>query len=255
VSRNALRLGGWCHLPDPHVVECVAKSGVDFVGIDLQHGMIDFGDAARALQVLNLVGVPGLVRLGHGRLDQIPRVLDMGAAGVVIPMVEDARTVQAAVAACRLPPEGSRSYAPPRLGLLGRRELDRAEVHIMVETREVMAQLDEILAVPGLTGTFIGYEDLALGLGFWEDARRDELLREAAGKVVAACAQATVSAGIFAQDGAVAARWAALGFSTVVVSSDIGLLSSSAKREVAVARGTLPADMTSIGKPDAAYQA
>lgn len=254
MSQEALRVGGWCHLADPHVVECVAKAGVDFVGIDLQHGMIDFGDAAQALQVLNLIGMPGLVRLGHGRLDEIPRVLDMGAAGVVIPMVEDVDTVRAAVAACKLPPHGSRSYAPPRLGLQGRRELGRAEVHIMVETGNVMAHLDEILAVPGLTGTFIGYEDLALGLGFWKDARRDELLHEAATTVVAACARAGVSAGIFAQDGTVAATWAALGFSTVIVSSDIGLLTAGAKREFAIARGTRT-DVASIGKQDAAYQA
>jgi 4-hydroxy-2-oxoheptanedioate aldolase len=237
------------------VVECVARAGVDFVGIDLQHGMIDYGDAARALQVLNLLGIPGLVRLGDGRLDQIPRVLDVGAAGVVIPMVEDVGSVRDAVRACQLPPRGSRSYAPPRLGVDGRSEVGPAEVHIMVETRDVMARLDEILAVSGLTGVFIGYNDLALGLGFREDPRGDELLREAAKTVVAACAKAGVSAGIFAQNGAVAATWAAFGFSTVIVSSDIGLLSATVKREVAIARGKQPADMTSNEKLDAPAQA
>jgi 4-hydroxy-2-oxoheptanedioate aldolase len=92
-----VRLGGWLAMPEPLVVEAAAKSGYDWIGLDLQHGAWDLGAAFRATQLLDALSKPVTVRSHEEGLPLIPRVLDHGASGIVLAMVSSPETVAAAL--------------------------------------------------------------------------------------------------------------------------------------------------------------
>lgn len=101
---------------------------------------------------------------------EIMWVLDAGASGVIVPMVNDAESTRAAVGACRFAPVGFRSWGPTRAALhTGSRspeQMDRDVLCIvMVETVEAVDRLEDILAVPGIDGVFVGPSDLSITLG------------------------------------------------------------------------------------------
>ena len=253
------RFGAWSTLPSSLAVESLGRSGADFVGLDAQHGAHDFHDLVRAIQVLDLLGVESLVRLSELDLALIPRVLDFGASGVIVAMVERPETARLAVDFARYQPEGTRSYGGRRYGLSPEPDdLRRVQpaVWTMVETREALERLDEIAAVPGITGLFLGPVDLALALGVTgPESRRlsAELVvqpdpehpqaaemrawLEACARVVQVAHEHGREATTFAVGGADARHWAAAGFDRVVVSSDIALLRGALARELGAAAG------------------
>ena len=257
------RFGAWSMLPSSEAIEALARSGADFVGIDAQHGAHGFRDVVDAIQLLDVLGVEGLVRISNLELELIPRFLDFGAAGVIVAMIENAETTRQAVALSRYQPEGARSYGGRRHGLSPEPDVlsaVRPAVHVMVETTAALDRLEEIAALPGLTGVFVGPVDLALALG--GDGLHVRRLSEAiagvgeavplaAAEVVdglsAALARvvdvthaAGIEAGTFAIAGRDAAHWASAGFDRVVVGSDIALLRSVLKQELRFARAAEP---------------
>jgi 4-hydroxy-2-oxoheptanedioate aldolase len=257
------RFGAWSQLPNAEAVEALARSGADFVGIDAQHGAHGFRDVVNAIRLLDVLSVEALVRVSDLELELISRFLDFGAAGVIVAMVDDAETARRAVALARYQPEGVRSYGGRRFGLSP--EPDelrnvRPAVYVMVETAAALANLEEIAAVPGLSGFFVGPVDLALALGGdGLHVRRlsealagvgEELpataaeLADAVGaafaRVVEVAHAAGIEAGTFAIGGRDAAHWAVAGFNRVVVGSDIALLRSALEFEFRAARASEP---------------
>ena len=251
------RFGAWSTLPSSLAVEALGRSGADFVGLDAQHGAHDFGDLARAIQVLDLLGVESLVRLSELDLALIPRVLDFGASGVIVAMVERPETARLAVDFARYQPGGTRSYGGRRYGLSPEpddlREVQPA-VWTMVETAEALEHLDELAAVPGLAGFFVGPVDLALALGVTGTVARRlsaELASaatpartepagawlEAYARVVRVAHKHGLEAATFSIGGADARHWSAAGFDRVVVASDIALLRGALERELRTAAG------------------
>src|SRR5688572_22803850 len=103
-ARPPIRVGLWAAMPEPLVLEAAAKAGPDWVGLDLQHGAWDLGSAFRAIQLLDALGVPVLVRVAEVDLPLIPRVLDHGASGVVIAMASSVALVESAIALARYQP-------------------------------------------------------------------------------------------------------------------------------------------------------
>jgi 4-hydroxy-2-oxoheptanedioate aldolase len=238
------RLGGWAILSSPVTVESLGRAGFDFVGLDVQHGTFDFESAARAVQLLDVMGVATYFRLSEGDLALAPRLLDYGATGVIAATVGNVDTARRAVALARYQPEGVRSYGSQRFGL--RREplspMDvRPEVWVMIETVSGAANVAAIARTPGLSGLYIGPADLALAYGVkpgtgptsggWRQAIEDTV-REAHA--------AGVEAGTFARDGAAARALADEGFDRIVISSDIAILRVALARELAAGRGLDP---------------
>jgi 4-hydroxy-2-oxoheptanedioate aldolase len=260
------RLGAWAALPNSMAVEALAHGGADFVGLDAQHGAHDFRDLVQAIQLLDLLGVESLVRICELELELIPRVLDFGASGVIVSMVEEPETARRAVALTRYQPDGIRSYGGRRYGLSPEpdelRDV-RPAVHVMIETRQALDRLEEIAAVPGLTGLFFGPVDLALALGLTgplarrlseefagespldapaapgtDEGKAARAWREACLRVVLVAHEHNLEAGTFARGGADARYWTTAGFDRVVVASDIALLRAALEREFRVAAGT-----------------
>lgn len=254
--------GGWTMLGVGESVEALAKAPVDFVGVDLQHGAFGFRETVQAIQLLDALGMPAYVRLSRLDLPIIPRVLDFGATGVIVAMIETVDQAAEAVAAARYPAEGTRSYGGQRYGLRPEPDdvrLVRPEVHAMVETRGAVASLDEIASIHGLAGLFVGPVDLRLALGEQasmltgtcvRNADRPDCSgraaqpaagpwREAVERTVEAARQRGIDAGTFATDGKDAHFWRALGYHRIVISSDIALLRAAIEREVSAARSAL----------------
>lgn len=239
-QKESPKLGGWLMLSDPVVVETVAAAGFDFVGIDLQHGMHTAESAVHALQVLNSAGVLTYVRAAADQFDELTRMLDFGAAGLILAMVDTAEEVVQSLARTRYQPLGKRSYAGQRYGLRPEppdpRDLE-PEVHVMIETRAALSAIEEIAAVPGLSGMFAGPVDLGLALNLPFPARRDDSgYREALASITSAAAHHGLVAGSFATNGGDVAYWLQLGFNTVVVASDVSILRQGLARNLTEAR-------------------
>lgn len=235
-------VGGWCHVDSTYAVEIMGRAGFDWCCLDTQHGLHAVTDLVGPLQALSAAGCPGYVRVGADRHEDIARALDAGARGVIVPQVSSAAQARSAVASCRYPPAGSRSWGPVRAKLGPHRpepgELDRAaECFVMIEDRAGLDALDAIAAVPGLTGIFVGPADLALSLdGDPYRANADSTLA-VAGRIAAACARAGIVAAAFA--GGQVERWRRAGFTMLAVDSDSTLLHAAAKAAAAGARNAL----------------
>jgi 4-hydroxy-2-oxoheptanedioate aldolase len=234
--------GAICSVPDSFSAEVLGRAGFDWVCVDLQHGMIDQADLLGILQGLAVGGTPALVRVPWNEPASIMRALDTGAAGVVIPMVSSARDAAAAVAACRYPPAGIRSWGPTRAALgrgdYGVETADREVLcAVMIETREAMDALDEILAVPGVDVAFIGPSDLAIAHGSAPSLQADDPdIGRRILQVREACARHDVIPAIFTSGPEAASRWERAGFRLLTVGSDRLLMLEAARRLMASIR-------------------
>ena len=195
--RERLEAGGpaiglWASIPSPLTAEAAALAGADYVVADQQHGALDPATLMAMLQAIAGAGSTGLVRVAANDPFAIGQALDLGAAGVIVPMVSSREEAARAVAACRYQPEGIRSFGALRAGA-GERPL----CLVMIETREGLEQAREIAGTPGLDGIYVGPSDLALSLGLQPTIRIEHAaVLEALAVVHAACADAGVVAGV-----------------------------------------------------------
>ena len=235
--------GLWMTVPGSIGAEILARTGVDYVCVDQQHGVIDYDSMVPMLQAIRAEGTAPITRVLSNDPFLIMKALDAGAWGVIVPLVNNAEDAARAVAACRYPPRGMRSYGPVRAaGVIGSRDPEQlgGEVLciVMVETREGLERVEEIAATPGLDGIYIGPSDLALSLGLPPtlDIQEDHHA-EAIRSIRETCQEHGITAGIHSASGEWARKHAEAGFDMVTVAADATLLSSAARLEVSVARG------------------
>jgi 4-hydroxy-2-oxoheptanedioate aldolase len=164
----------------------------------------------------------------------IMKTLDAGAYGVIIPMVNTRAQAEAAVAACRYAPQGVRSYGPARATLYaGRDYFPNANETVlcicMIETREAIANLDDILGVSGIDAVYVGPSDLSVSLGLppGYDNPAPEF-RQAIDKLLAACERHGVVPGVHAGLPEVAQKRIEQGFRFVEMCDDAGSLARGA---------------------------
>ncbi|GEL94656.1 HpcH/HpaI aldolase family protein [Cellulomonas composti] len=237
-------LGIWSSLPDLSVAELLAGLPYDYVCVDLQHGVATFSELPGMTQAMRAAGGAPVVRVPWNEQAGIWRALDSGAAGVLVPMVNDGAEAAAAVAACRFPPAGNRSWGPmwgyvrPD-GALPPAEQDASAIClVMIETAAGVDALDEIVRTPGLDGVYVGPNDLALACGYGRRTYRDDAGLEALiQRVVDACRGAGIAAGLHCSDPQMAREWAARGATMLTIAQDTGLLADGARQALAVARG------------------
>lgn len=219
-------LGAWLAMPSTVSAELMARLGFDWLTIDLQHGLIDFQRMLEMLQAITTVpATTPIVRVPVADASWIGRVLDAGAAGVIVPLVDTAAEARAAVAACRYPPRGRRSYGPFRAAVLAAGAYTPAADQdvlclVMIETRSGLDNLEAILDVEGIDGVFVGPNDLSLALGL-PPAGDHEAPEFAAAleRIVAGCRARGLVAGC-AGTAAIAPKRLAQGFRFVEVSRD-----------------------------------
>lgn len=168
-------IGWWLELQSPIAAEVMAGSGYDCVLIDLEHGPGGVLDAVQLMQAMAATPIAPLIRVTSNDAAEIKRALDAGVHGVMIPAVNSRSEAEAAVAACRYPPDGIRGMAAPivRASGYGRRWQDYVRevneqllVMCQIESRAGVEAVAEIAAVPGVDMVFIGPFDLSANMGF-----------------------------------------------------------------------------------------
>jgi 4-hydroxy-2-oxoheptanedioate aldolase len=234
--------GLWSVMPGTIGAEILAKAGADYVCVDQQHGVIDYGSIAPMFQVIRAGGAAPITRVLSNDPFLIMKALDAGSWGVIVPLVNSAEDAARAVSACRYPPQGIRSFGPVLAAdVIGSRDPEAlgGEVLclVMVETREALERVGEIAATPGLDGVYIGPSDLALSLGLPPTLEIMEGEHEAAvQRIREACHEHGIAAGIHAPSGEWARRHAEAGFDLITVATDAPLLRGAALREMTAAR-------------------
>jgi 4-hydroxy-2-oxoheptanedioate aldolase len=258
LSAGEAAFGGWCAIPDSFSAEVVAASGCDYVTVDMQHGLAAFSDLVAMLQAIALHGPTSLVRIPAGDLATAQRALDAGAEGIIVPYVGSYEEARAAVAACRYPPLGHRSYGPVRsrlyLGPDSKHANEEVLCLVMIETKEGLDNLAEILDAPGVDGIYVGPADLALSIGGSradgihplpagpEQGREDTMANSstsvdtAIAQILGACVAKGKPVGIHTRSGIDASAAVRRGFSFATVSTDAVLLAGVYAAELEAAR-------------------
>jgi 4-hydroxy-2-oxoheptanedioate aldolase len=206
----------------PAIAELLSHAGFDFVLVDLQHGAWTDETASHAFRAISLGGATPMARVAANDYGAIGRLLDRGALGIVVPMVNSAAEAQAAAHAMRYPPHGGRSSggAPPRFGAhYDAWANDEVFLAVQIETVQAVEQAEAILAVDGVDGCWIGPTDLARSMGVERGtpAHREMILR-----TVAACQKTGKIAGISGDLDI--SPWLEHGLRFVTTSYDGGLL-------------------------------
>lgn len=176
-------IGLWLTLADPYCAEICAGAGFDWLLIDGEHAPNDLRSVLAQLQAISPYGVEPVVRPLVGETARIKQLLDIGVRTLLVPMIETAEQAAQMVRAVRYPPLGVRGVGSPiaRVSRWGRvpdymqKADDSICLLLQVESAEALANLDEILAVPGIDGIFIGAVDLSASLGYMGDTSPPEV--------------------------------------------------------------------------------
>ena len=229
---------GWLSLSHGLSAEIMARQGFDALCVDLQHGTTELKDVLPMLQAVSQTDTVPVVRVAWNDPATIMKALDLGAYGIIVPLVNTAAEAAQAVAACRYSPVGMRSVGPVRALHYGGSDYiahanDEIVVMAMIETKEGLANLDAICATPGLDAVYIGPADLSLALDM--DPRPDnpdpihlatcDKIRDTAHKhsikAVMHCAGAEFAAGAVKR-----------GFDMVMLTSDLACMVAGVRRQL-----------------------
>jgi len=218
----------------PMIAEIIGTAGFDFIYFDLEHTPADAMAIYMQLQALAATPAQAVMKLPIKDSILVQRLVDMGAANYVAPMVQNAGDARTAVRLCKFPPAGVRGAAGPvRANRFGDYEdyFERANDEIcmimQIETREALANIPEILQVDGVDAILFGPADLAADFGHLGNSRHQEV-REAIRAAIHTIRQAGKVVGMSAGE-ADAAHWFSLGCAFVTVGNDIAILSQSVR--------------------------
>ncbi|WBU57363.1 HpcH/HpaI aldolase family protein [Paracoccus sediminicola] len=229
-------IGLWLALGDASAAELASRIGFDWLVIDGEHGPNELRDVLAQLRAVGANSQP-VVRLRDDDRARIKQVLDLGAQTLLIPMIETADQAREAVRSVLYPPQGVRGIGATLARASGHGAFadylttanDQICLLLQVESRAGLDALDDILAVEGVDGVFIGPSDLAADMGHLGQpgaAPVQEAIRAAIPRI----REAGKAAGILTTDLALARDYAAMGVAFLAVGSDVGVLSAGLRR-------------------------
>lgn len=186
-------IGTWCILPSPAVVNVLAKAGLDFIIVDLEHGPIDPNTAAQMVMTAEAEGCDAIIRVSSNNESHILSALDTGACGVIVPHIETTEDRKQAISNIKYPPVGKRGFSPyTRAGGytfkqgFTKLENDRILSGIIIESAESVKNIDEIIDDTELDLVYIGAYDISVSLGIpgqVQDPRITSILADLAKKI------------------------------------------------------------------------
>ena len=233
MAAGELQIGLWCSLCSNIAAELVSYSGFDWLLLDTEHSPNEVPDILSQLQASARGTAHAIVRPAWNDPVLIKRYLDIGAQTLLLPYVQNANEAKRAVEATRYPPHGIRGVTGSgRAAKFGRvtdylkKANDEVCVLVQVETREALAQIDEIAKVPGVDGVFIGPSDLSASFGHIGNPAHAEVQAaiENAGKRIRAAGK---GAGILTGNEDEARRYIGWGYNFVAVGTDLVLLAKA----------------------------
>lgn len=240
-SLDRTAFGTWIKLPTVESIELVALAGFDFVVLDMEHAPLDIGIVHQLIGAANGCRVPALVRVPDRGPTAIARVLDSGAAGVLVPHVDTVAQVRAVIAASRFPPEGTRGFGPTvRAGSWGAattkygKSGEQVVVIPQLESRQAVDAVHELGAVDGIGALFVGPADLAVATGLSSDSAEFGALLD---RVESTSKELGVPIGTATGADSIIARDLAQRYDFVMLSNDAAMLGQTAADLLAAARG------------------
>ena len=241
-------VNGWLAIPTAFSAETMAHQGWDSLTIDLQHGVVDYQAAVNMLTAISTTNTVPVVRVPWLEPGILMKILDAGAYAVICPMVNTREDAEKLVAATHYQPRGTRSFGPVRALLYGGQDYpklanDTIVVFAMIETKQALDNLDDVLSVKGLDAVYIGPSDLSLALGctpVFDDV--DPPVVEAIDHILARAKHHGLVAGIHNGTPEAALKRIEKGFQFVTISSDARLMAAGAQQVIAkmAERGVKP---------------
>lgn len=236
------QIGLWITLCSNMVAEVTASAGYDWVLVDMEHSPNDYQNVLSQLQVYAASDTTALVRVEWNDAVAVKRILDIGAPGVLFPMIQNVEEAKSAVAATRYPPNGIRGFAgSSRATKFGRitdyvsQVENETTVLLQIETREALENAEEIAAVEGVHGIFFGPGDIAADIGKVgkpNDPEVWQLIKPVAQKLIAM----GMPVGTLVLDAAFASELFNEGFSFVACGTDSSLLANASDRLLAAVK-------------------
>ncbi|MGH6664271.1 MAG: HpcH/HpaI aldolase family protein [Pseudolabrys sp.] len=238
---------GWCALPAPILPEVMAREGFAAVAIDMQHGLWDFAACVTAIGAVHGVGAAPIVRVSYNDFALVSRALDMGAEGIIAPMINTVDDAKKFVAVAKFPAVGERSWGPNRAMMVGgfadqkaylRDANDMTVTIAMIETRTALANVEAIAATRGIDVLFVGPSDLSITMS--GGAVLDPVSKEveaALDQIVAAAKKAGKVAGLYCANAERAVKMAKRGFGYLAVGSDLGFFRDGIGAQMKVLKG------------------
>jgi 4-hydroxy-2-oxoheptanedioate aldolase len=245
VRGGAATLGTFVGMASAVTAEVCAASGFDWLLLDLEHGAGGEEQVRDVVPSAGSYGVPTVVRVETDTRIRMGRVLDNGAAGIMLPRIDSAAQLSEAIGHLRFPPRGDRGVATYnracRFGL-DPAALDRADddtlVIAQIESASAVDAVDEIAAVDGVDVLFIGPRDLSHDLGVPGDITAPAFV-QALETVLAACKKYGKAGGLLVNDGAAAAKRLEQGWTFVAIGSDSTLLAAASRAAITTARAAI----------------
>ncbi|MDO8478198.1 MAG: aldolase/citrate lyase family protein [Candidatus Rokubacteria bacterium] len=229
---------GWLSVSHGFTAEVMARQGFDALVVDMQHGTTDMSDLWPMLQAISQTDTVPVVRVAWNDPATIMKSLDLGAYGILVPLINTAEDAAKAVAACRYPPVGMRSSGPVRAVHYGGADYvakanDEIVVMAMVETKEGLANLDAICATPGLDAVYIGPADLSFALGLPPGPdKTDPVHMAACDKIRDTAHKHGIKACMHCASAAFAAGAVKRGFDLVMLTSDLASMIAGVRRQL-----------------------
>jgi len=240
LKKREITIGSWITLGHTSIAEIMAKAGFEWLVIDMEHSVITLDIAQQLIQVIEGCGVIPLVRVGENNPNIIKRVMDAGAHGVIVPMVNTSDDAKAAVKAVRYPPLGTRGVGLARAQGYGDRFDEYAAtvnkesiVIVQIEYVDAVNNIESIVSVEGIDGCIIGPYDLSGSLGVAGKFDHPDVLA-ALKKVEQTCQERKVALGmhVIQPDYRLVIDQVAKGYSFIGFSLDILFLGNSCREQL-----------------------
>jgi 4-hydroxy-2-oxoheptanedioate aldolase len=244
LARNQLQIGCWLALANGYSAEAMAGAGFDWLVIDGEHAPNDIPLMVSQLQALKGGTAEPVIRLPAGETWMVKQVLDIGCQTLLVPMVESGEEARELVRAVRYPPNGVRGVGSALARASGFGAIadylpsadDQICLLLQVESRKGLAAIEDIAALEGVDGIFIGPSDLAADMGYIGQPSHPDV-KAAVEAAIARIIAAGKPAGVLTFDRAAVQRYIELGVSFAAVGADITLLTQAARSLAASFKG------------------
>ena len=233
LQKGDVLIGSLLQMPLPEVAECFVQAGYDWLFVDLEHSPMD---ARNALDILSTVDshIPCVVRVSWNDEANIKKALDIGATGIIVPLVNNAEDARLAVGRCKYPPMGVRSVGVTRAQRFDldfeaymQRANDEIAVIVQIEHAEAVRNIDAILDVPGIDGVFVGPFDMSGSMDLPGQINHPQV-QEAIAKVIKACEKRDIARCIYAHTPAHARTYLQQGYRVIGLCTDYIMLARAA---------------------------
>jgi len=237
-------INSWLAVPSSFSAEVMANQGWDSLTIDMQHGLIDYPNAVSMLQAISTTETTPMARVNWNEPGQIMKILDAGCYGIICPMVSNRKEAEKFIKACQYPPKGYRSFGPIRATIYGGSDYAKnADEEIlklaMIETKEALENLDEILDTPNLDGIYVGPADLSLAINEEPGFDRPENTKayKEILRILDAAKKRNLFAGLHNGTAEYAQKMLGKGFDLVTVGSDSRYIAAGSKSDLEKLKG------------------